>query len=131
MRGYLKFANRLNAFNYMDPKFVQNELQVKLKICDIFERLLDLRQNYLMQNTLIFFKVYLLEANHEENNEEQMKKKLKKENKNRKIKINFEDLVQEQKDQMICERILKIHQLGLLPNIAKTGIKDVDDPKIE
>ena len=32
---------------------------------------------------------------------------------------------------MMCERIIKFHALGLLPNIAKTGIMLVDEPKKE
>jgi hypothetical protein len=48
MRGFLRFSNRLQEFNFMDPKHVENELEVKLRVCNVFERLLDLRQNFLL-----------------------------------------------------------------------------------
>lgn len=32
---------------------------------------------------------------------------------------------------MIIVRLMGMHQLGLLPNIARTGIKDIDNPPKE
>jgi hypothetical protein len=31
----------------------------------------------------------------------------------------------------MLQRIVKKNYLGLLPNIAKTGIKDIDEPKVK
>lgn len=116
----------------MDPQHVQNEINVKLKICDIIERLLDMRQNYMIQNVLVFFKYYVLQGDHEENNEELMRRRLNLENKKSKTKkINYEDLSQMDKNKLIIERLMGLHQLGLLPNCAKTGIKEIDEPPKE
>jgi inositol 1,4,5-triphosphate receptor type 1/inositol 1,4,5-triphosphate receptor type 3 len=43
MRGYIKFANKLQSFNYMDVKHFENEVNVKVNICDILDRILDMR----------------------------------------------------------------------------------------
>lgn len=48
MRGYLKFMNGLQSYNYMDPGVVENEMKVKLQICEILERYLDMRQNFMI-----------------------------------------------------------------------------------
>jgi hypothetical protein len=74
----------------------------------------------------VFFKRFLIEGEHEENDEKKMRKRLKVENRSRKSPLAFEDLSQEQKNEMIIERMLRAHQLGLLPNTARTGIKEVD-----
>ena len=39
------------------------EINIKLKICDIFDQLLDLRQEYLMNNLLNFFKNDVINKN--------------------------------------------------------------------
>jgi hypothetical protein len=31
----------------------------------------------------------------------------------------------------VCANLAKFHMLGLLPNIPKTGIKDIDEPVVE
>lgn len=76
MRGYLKFYSSLQGYNYMNPKLVQNEINLKLKICDILDRFLDMRQNFMLQNAIVFFKYYVLKGDHEENNETLMKRRL-------------------------------------------------------
>ena len=59
-----------------------------------------------MQNTLVFFKYYIVGRNHEENSEHFMKKRLILDNKKRSVKLEYADLI-DQKDEMIIQRILK------------------------
>ena len=43
MRGYLKLSAKIQTFNFLDPKYIENEVQLKIKICDFIEHLLDMR----------------------------------------------------------------------------------------
>lgn len=116
----------------MNPIYVYNEVQLKIKICDVFEYLLDLRQDFMMHNALIFFKAYILEGDHIENDEVAFQQKLKKENKEKKKnRVHYSRLSRTDLNRMIIQRLLKTHHLGLLPNLANTGIKDIDSPQSE
>ena len=37
------------------------DIKIKLELCDIMDRFLDMRQNYLMENILAFFKLHIVE----------------------------------------------------------------------
>lgn len=56
IRGYIKLNNQLEELCHED--FQQNplETQLKLKICDILDFFLNLRQDFLLTNLLTFFK---------------------------------------------------------------------------
>jgi hypothetical protein len=62
-----------------------------------------------MQNTLVFFKHFVVKGNHEEYNEYLMSRVLQRENRGRPLKLAYKDLTQEQKDQRMIERVLKSH----------------------
>lgn len=125
MRGYLKIQSRMQIFNYMDPIWVANEVQLKIKICDIFEYLLDLRHDFLLQNALIFFKYYVLQGDHIENDEPRMRRKMHEENKRnpkKQTRKHYDKLDRKDLNLMIIQRLLETHQPGLLPNLANTGL---------
>jgi inositol 1,4,5-triphosphate receptor type 1/inositol 1,4,5-triphosphate receptor type 3 len=48
--------NQLESVNHDDGRISEAEISIKLKICDILDHFLDLRQNYLQSNILFFFK---------------------------------------------------------------------------
>jgi inositol 1,4,5-triphosphate receptor type 1/inositol 1,4,5-triphosphate receptor type 3 len=69
----------------------------------------------------VFFKHYIVRGDHEEDNPESLKRLLRG-------KMKLSHVTREMKDEMIVKRVLRTHQKGLLPNIALTGIKEVDKP---
>ncbi|CAD8168125.1 unnamed protein product [Paramecium pentaurelia] len=133
MKGYLKLQSVIQTQNFLDPKYIENEIQLKIKICDFLEYLLDLRQDFMMQNCIVFFKTYILQGDHIENNPIAYSQYLQKENKkkSKNHRKQYEELSQRQKNLLIIQRLLKIHALGLLPNLAQTGIKEIDEPQKE
>ena len=110
MRGYIKFSSRLAGYNYMEPKHVHNERQVKLNICDILEGLLNLRHNFMMLNTLVFFKHYIVNGVHEEDNDYLLKIKLQGMVKDQGDKrLNIDTITSIERKELIVKRILQIH----------------------
>ena len=37
--------------------------------------------------------------------------------------------IRQAKNMAVCDQVIKHHLLGLMPNIARTGIPDIDEPK--
>lgn len=89
--------------NYSDSAGYNIEIKVKLKVLDIIEHFLDLRQNYLMTNLLKFFKQNI--------SPEVLKTK------------NPKDPVEIRKS---MQEIVREHLKGFLPDIPLTGIAAVD-----
>lgn len=56
MRGFIRLNNTLENMSYQDETRLKLEIDIKLKICDIFQRILDQRQDYLITNVLLFFR---------------------------------------------------------------------------
>jgi inositol 1,4,5-triphosphate receptor type 1/inositol 1,4,5-triphosphate receptor type 3 len=63
MRGFIKLENELQSttINVEDNGSNQLEIKIKLTLCDIMDRFLNMRQNYLMLNILSFFKKSIIE----------------------------------------------------------------------
>lgn len=62
MRGFIKLENSLIRIVHEEKSSNQLEIQIKLVLCDMIDRFLDMRQNYLMQNILAFFKTHMIET---------------------------------------------------------------------
>ncbi|CAD8059333.1 unnamed protein product [Paramecium primaurelia] len=118
MRGFIKLENELqNALvTREETGSSQLEIKIKLTLCDVMDRFLDMRQNYLMLNCLSFFKKQIIEK---------MQEGIQQ------IKLSKDDQIQENLDDtkllIFVQRKTESNLLGLLPNISKTGLKEVDE----
>jgi hypothetical protein len=99
MRGQIKLHNSLEEMNYSDSSGYLNEIKIKIKVLDVLEKFMDLRQNYLMTNMIKFFKDFIGNS------------------------IDTNDLVKAKKD---ISEIIRNNLKGFLPNIPLTGNDAVD-----
>lgn len=61
MRGYIVINNQLEQVQFDDPRTYELELQAKMRICDILEHFLDMRQDFLISNFQSWFKHFVVE----------------------------------------------------------------------
>ena len=62
MRGFIFLKNKLEAANKEDNNMSPIEVELKLKICDILDHFLDMRQDFLISNVLTFYKHFVVLA---------------------------------------------------------------------
>ncbi|EAR98945.2 MIR domain protein (macronuclear) [Tetrahymena thermophila SB210] len=55
IRSYLKMNSLLESQIQSEEDGTQLEINIKLQICDLFDKLLDMRQDYLIENTIQWF----------------------------------------------------------------------------
>ncbi|CAD8068825.1 unnamed protein product [Paramecium sonneborni] len=124
MRGFIKLENELQNSLSTREETGSNQLEIKIKLtlCDIMDRFLDMRQNYLMLNSLAFFKKQIIDKMQEAIQQI----KLPKEKEEQMAGLSEEDF-KFQKILLFIQRKTDSNLLGLLPNISKTGLKDVDE----
>lgn len=56
MKGFVKLNNLIETIMYADNESIEIENKIKVKICEILDRFLCFRQDYLLSNSLFFFK---------------------------------------------------------------------------
>ncbi|KAL4438400.1 hypothetical protein ABPG74_009439 [Tetrahymena malaccensis] len=56
MKGFVKLNNLIETIMYADSESIQLENKIKQKICEILDKFLSFRQDYLLTNSLCFFK---------------------------------------------------------------------------
>ena len=71
MRGFIKFYNLLENVKEDDSGMALTEIQLKLKLCDMIDHFLDMRQDFLLSNFLFFFKHFIVFGESQERKEEQ------------------------------------------------------------
>ncbi|EGR27735.1 MIR domain protein [Ichthyophthirius multifiliis] len=117
MKGFSALNNYLESIIHEDSYLIQNEIQLKMKICDVLNKFLYFHQNYLITNSLFYFK-------------ESSKNNI------------FSSFVSGKKDktQQILNPMISIDVafnrwwnymfetkgIGILPRISLTGIRDID-----
>ncbi|CAD8103545.1 unnamed protein product [Paramecium sonneborni] len=126
MRGFIKLENELQSTILIREETGSNQLEIKIKLtlCDIMDRFLDMRQNYLMLNVLSFFKKSIIEKM--QDGIQQTKLTKEKEEQSYGMTNTEIDLL---KLQQFVQRKTDSNLLGLLPNISKTGLKDIDEKR--
>lgn len=96
MRGYLKMNCLLERQISTEEDGTQLEINIKLQICDLFEKMLDMRQDFLVENALHWFY--------------------------KSVTGMLEETEESKIEQIFLEGCSKI-----MPNIPKTGFKEVDE----
>jgi hypothetical protein len=61
-RGYTFLNNCLESVSFEEYAAKQTEIQIKLRICKVFEHFINARQDYLLSNFLTFFKRHVVPA---------------------------------------------------------------------
>ncbi|CAD8132784.1 unnamed protein product [Paramecium pentaurelia] len=124
MRGFIKLENELQSTILIREESGSNQLEIKIKLtlCNIMDRFLDMRQNYLMLNVLSFFKKQIIEKMQDGLQQTKLTKEKEE------LLVGMQDSeIDFLKIQQFVQSKTDLNLLGLLPNIAKTGIKDIDE----
>lgn len=111
MRGFISINHTLESLTYQEYWKIKTEIEFKLKVCSIFDYFLDRRQNFLISNILVFFKNRVLTIEDEPDKSQRSS-----------------DNAQESQEQKMI-KLVSDYMLGLIPNVARTGIKTIDEPE--
>lgn len=65
MFNAFRLKNKLLKFTHEDDSVMETEIQIKIRICKIFDKFLDKRQDFLMTNTIVWFNKILHKKNEE------------------------------------------------------------------
>jgi len=65
MLNVFRLKNKLLRFTHEDDSVMETEIQIKIRICKIFDKFLDKRQDFLMTNTIVWFNKLLHKKNEE------------------------------------------------------------------
>jgi len=105
MKGLILIKHQLDQLTY-DPTLMenQNEILIKEEICDLLNFMIDLRQNFLLSNTICWFDDLM----------EKFKKNLDEDKDEEKNKEKLNDLIDED-------------TYTVLPPVQKTGIESIDE----